>query len=341
MTPRERLLTALARGLPDRTPVMEMAIDWKVVRGLGYRSYFDLIEHLDLDGVSVNQVLYVTDWRARAAALTRRYTDPWGVKKRLLHEMFPVAVEHPVRSLDDLRHLRPPNPRHDPLLAAVRTVARHFRGSRAVVLVAQAVYASAWNLCGMERLLTAFVLEPELALELARVVLSYNLELHRLALRAGVDVVILADDYAHKNGPMMSPEQFRRFVLPGLSAAGANIHDAGGVCIKHSDGNLWPILDDIVGTGVDALGPLEPGAGMDLSVVKHRYGDRVCVVGNVDVDLLCRGTPEEVRVRTRALLEKVSPGGGHILSSGNSITSAVRPENFRAMVDAARDGGPF
>jgi uroporphyrinogen decarboxylase len=340
MTPRERLLTALARGLPDRTPVMEMAIDWKVVRGLGCQSYFDLVEHLDLDGVSVNQVLYRTSWRARAAAFTRRYTDPWGVKKRLLHEMFPVAVEHPVRSLADLRRLRPPDPRRDPLLRAVREVALRFRGRRAVVLVAQAVYASAWNLCGMERLLTAFVLEPELALELATVVLAYNLELHRLALRAGVDAVILADDYAHKSGPMMSPELFRRFVLPGLSAAVENIHDAGGTCIKHSDGNLWPILDDIVGTGIDALGPLEPGAGMDLAVVKRRYGDRVCVVGNVDVDLLCRGTPGEVRRRTRALLENLSPGGGHILSSGNSITSAVRPENFRAMVDAARDGSP-
>ena len=336
MTPRERLLTALACGLPDRTPVMEMAIDWKVIRGLGCRGYFDLIDHLDLDGVSANQVVYHLGLRPLTMGLARRYTDPWGVKKRLGHELFPIALEHPIRTAAQLRRLRTPDPRRDPLLAAVRATARRFRGRRAVVLVGQAVFAASWNLCGLERLLTAYVLEPELAPELARRVLEYNLELHRLAIRAGADVIMLADDYAHKTGPMMSPEHFRRFVLPGLSAAVANIHDAGGACIKHSDGNLWPLLEEILGSGIDGLGPLEPGAGMDLGEVKRRCGSRVCVVGNVDVDLLCRGTPEQVRHTTRALLEAVSAGGGHILSSANSITSAVRPENFLAMVETAR-----
>jgi uroporphyrinogen decarboxylase len=63
------------------------------------------------------------------------------------------------------------------------------------------------------------------------------------------------------------------------------------------------------------------------------------VIGNVDVDLLCRGSEEEVRRTTRSLLERVSPGGGHILSSGNSITSAVKPGNFLAMVQTTRDFG--
>jgi len=318
---------------------MEMAVDWNTVRGLGCRGYFDLIEQLDLDGVSVNQVQYFTGLRGRAAAVIRRYTDPWGVRKRIIHELFPIAIEHPVGTLRELERLRSPDPRRDPMLPAIRKTVRRFRGRRAVVLVAQAVFAAAWNLCGMERLLTAFLLEPEFALELARVVLAYNLEFHRLAVREGVDVVILADDYAHKNGPMMSCEHFRRFILPGLTAAVAGVREAGALCIKHSDGNLWPLLDDIVGTGIDGLGPLEPGASMDLREVKRRYGERVCVIGNVDVDLLCRGTPEEVRRSTREILRQVSPGGGHILSSGNSITSAVRPENFRAMVEATR--GPL
>jgi uroporphyrinogen decarboxylase len=70
-------------------------------------------------------------------------------------------------------------------------------------------------------------------------------------------------------------------------------------------------------------------------------GDRVCVVGNLDVDLLCRGSAEQVRQSTRDLIHRVSPGGGHILSSGNSITSAVQPENFRVMVETAREFGRY
>ena len=92
MTPRERLFTALARGTPDRVPIMEMAIDWKVIRGLGCRGYFDLIERLDLDGVAVNQVLYLMGLRRLSLSVTRRYTDVWGVRKRLLHELMPQAM---------------------------------------------------------------------------------------------------------------------------------------------------------------------------------------------------------------------------------------------------------
>jgi uroporphyrinogen decarboxylase len=80
---------------------------------------------------------------------------------------------------------------------------------------------------------------------------------------------------------------------------------------------------------------------MDLNKVKERFGDRVCVVGNVDVDLLCRGTTEEIKSTTKELIRRVSPGGGHILSSGNTITSAVRGENFSAMLDTCREFGSY
>jgi uroporphyrinogen decarboxylase len=109
----------------------------------------------------------------------------------------------------------------------------------------------------------------------------------------------------------------------------------GAYTIKHTDGDIWRIIEDITATGVHCLGPLEPGTAMDLVEVKRRYGDRVCVLGNVDVDLLCRGNAADVRAETRRLLDALSSGGGYILSSGNSITSAVKPENFLAMIETA------
>jgi uroporphyrinogen decarboxylase len=111
--------------------------------------------------------------------------------------------------------------------------------------------------------------------------------------------------------------------------------------VKHTDGDVRGLLEDIVATGVDGIGPLEPGAGMDPGEVKRRWGSRVAVVGSVDVDLLCRGSIEEVRSATRALVESVSPGGGHVLSSANTITSAVRSENFVEMVRTARESGTY
>jgi uroporphyrinogen decarboxylase len=226
------------------------------------------------------------------------------------------------------------------VLERVREAAARYKGKRAIIMVGRAEFVSAWNLVGMENLLVAYHIDPDFVERLTRLVVGYNKELHRLALAAGVEVILLGDDYAHRSATLMSPEHFRRFILPALREVVANIHACGGLCIKHSDGNIWAVLDDIAGCGVEGLGPLEPGAGMDLAQVKLRY-PQLCVMGNVDVDLLCRGSVEQVRRATRELIERVSPGGRHILSSGNSISSAVRPENFLAMVQTARELGRY
>jgi uroporphyrinogen decarboxylase len=341
MTPRDRLLTALHRGVPDRLPLMEMAIDWQVIRGAGAADYFDLAERLDLEGVAANQVAYLQGVRGAILRHARTFVDPWGVRKRVMGELLPYAVSHPVRTATDLDRLRPPDPRRDPVLVAVRETARRLRGRRAVVFVAPVDFAASWNLCGMERLLTSYLEEPVFARRISAMVLEYGLGLCRLAVSEGADVVVLSDDYAHKTGPLMSPAQFREFVLPFLAEAVGAVRDAGALCVKHTDGDVRALMDDIVGTGVDAIGPLEPAAGMDLGEVKRTYGSRVSVVGNLDVDLLCRGSVEEVRSAARMLIESVSPGGGHVLSSGNTITSAVRSGNFVAMVRAARDFGGY
>jgi uroporphyrinogen decarboxylase len=320
---------------------MELSIDWKVIRGLSCSSYFDLIERLDLDAVSVNQVMYLLGLRPLVFRFKKTYTDIWGVRRRITSELLPYAFSHPIRTTEDLRDFSIPDPRKDPVLQAVRRVARRFKSRRAVMMVGRAVFASSWNLCGMQRLLESYLLEPEFARALARMVVAYNLELHRLAIDQGADLIVLGDDYAHKTGTIMSPDQFREFVLPGLSEVVQNIKRCGALCVKHTDGNIWAILDDIVNTGIDGIGPLEPGAGMDLAAVKRAVGRLICVVGNVDVDLLCRGSAEQVRDSTRSLIRAVSPGGGHILSSGNSITSAVKPENFLAMVETAHEQGRY
>ena len=341
MTPRDRLLTALHRGTADRLPVMEMAIDGKVIRGAGAADIFDLAERLDLEGVAANQVAYLLGIRGAILHRVRTYTDPWGVTKRIMGELLPYAVSHPVRTAADLDRLRPPDPRRDPGIAAVRETARRLRGRRAVTFVAPVDFSASWNLCGMERLLASFLEEPAFARRIGELALAYGAALCRLAVREGADVVVLSDDYAHKTGPLMSPVLFREFVLPLLAEAVRSVRDAGAVCVKHTDGDVSGLLEDIVATGVDAVGPLEPGAGMDLAAVKRRYGSRVAVVGNLDVDLLCRGGIDDVRSAARNLIASVSPGGGHVLSSGNTITSAVRPENFVAMVRTAREHGGY
>jgi uroporphyrinogen decarboxylase len=326
---------ALSRGTPDRLPVMELAIDWKVMAGLGYRDYFDMIEGLELDVVPVDQVLYLMGARRFLSRWIRTYRDEWGVIRRFTDDLLPIPVRHPIRSEEDLASFRPPDPSRNPILGAIARVRKRVK-DRPLLMMARADFAASWYLAGMENLLVSYVTRPEFALKLAEIVSTYAAELFALAVTAGVEIIVLTDDYAHKSGPIMSPEHFRTFVLPGLRKAVRAVKALGAFCIKHTDGNIWSIIDPIVETGIDALGPLEPGAGMDLREVKRRYGSRVAVVGNVDVDLLSRGSREEVIAAVTGLIRDVSAGGGHILSSGNTIAASVRPDNYRAMLETAR-----
>jgi uroporphyrinogen decarboxylase len=119
-------------------------------------------------------------------------------------------------------------------------------------------------------------------------------------------------------------------------------HELGVRYIKHTDGNIWSLFDPMIEAGIDAIDPLEPVAGMDIGEVKSRYGDRLALVGNVDcTDLLPNATPEEVEEAVKETIAKGAPGGGYILASSNSIHPAVRPENYRAMAEAARRWGVY
>jgi len=99
-----------------------------------------------------------------------------------------------------------------------------------------------------------------------------------------------------------------------------------------------PILDDLLALGMNALHPIEPGA-MDLALLKQRYGQNLCLCGHIDVDTLCRGTPEEVQALVRNAIAVAAPGGGYIAGSSNSIPYYANPANVKAMCEAIRKYG--
>jgi uroporphyrinogen decarboxylase len=197
-------------------------------------------------------------------------------------------------------------------------------------------------LMGLDNILMNLLAEPELVEVTMAKVLRCNLRIVQRAIRAGAEVIILGDDYAGNQGPLMSPELFRRFLLPPLKEMISLIHNEGALCIKHSDGNLYPLLDMIVAAGPDGINPIEPVAGMELKKVKELVGRKVCLAGNIDcAHLLPHGTPEQVRVAVRQAIADAAAGGGYILTSSNSIHSSCAPQNFVAMVRACHEFGSY
>jgi hypothetical protein len=160
---------------------------------------------------------------------------------------------------------------------------------------------------------------------------------------AGVDGILGGNDWCFKTGPMFSLSDFRTFFVPHLRRIVDACHARGLPYIKHLDGNTSLLLDSLVDeVGIDGYHGIEPDAGMDIFALKRKYGDRIALLGNLDCgELLSNGTPEQVAQQTREILSQVSPGGGHVFGSSNSIHDSVRIENLFAMLDAAHTYGVY
>jgi uroporphyrinogen decarboxylase len=339
MTSRERVFAALEGRPVDRVPVMEMFIDPKVIDSIcPGMSYEDFIDYADADVVTC---LTMADDPANINWVDREkriWRDKWGALQMLTRDVISVVAEPArIETEADLESYEPPDPMQSPVHGYAKRLVDRFKGTRAIAVIGEASFAPSQYLrAGLANLMMDYALRPELVRQLARIGVDYHVELYRKLIADGVEIIVIGDDYAGKTGTFMSPAHFREFILPGLTTVVREVKRAGAYCIQHTDGDIWKILDMLIGTGLDMLGPLEP-AYMPLDKVRKHSKCAVGVMGNVDVDLLSRGTVDQVKAATAELLTRMKGLNGHVLSSGNTISSSVRGDNFMAMLEAARE----
>ncbi len=140
---------------------------------------------------------------------------------------------------------------------------------------------------------------------------------------------------------IVSPKLLRQHLFPWYKRMGQVCRQRAIPYLLHTDGDVSEALDDIVDCGFNALHPIEPKA-MDIVEVKRRYGDRLCLIGNVDLGYtLTRGTPEEVDAEVRERIRALAPGGGYCVSSSNSVTEYVPFANYQAMRQAVLKYGKY
>ena len=151
----------------------------------------------------------------------------------------------------------------------------------------------------------------------------------------GVDVLHFCGDLCGKNGPIYSPEFFRKVVVPRLKKAVRYARSLGLRTVYNTDGNTWPIADALfLETGIDEYMEIDYSAGMKLREIRQRFPS-LTLVGNVPMDLLVSGTAGKVKNFIKQLLGGGSMPG-HILASSNTISAGVKTRNFLAMIETAR-----
>jgi hypothetical protein len=191
--------------------------------------------------------------------------------------------------------------------------------------------------------LIAMATEPELIHRYMEITTEGALTFVRAQIEQGVDGILGGNDWCFKSGPMFSLKFFREFFVPHLRRIVEECHAHGVPYIKHLDGNTTLLLDSLVHeVGIDAYHAIEPPAGMDIVKLKQQYGSQITLMGNLDCgELLTNGTPRQIEEETRRIIRHVSPGGGHVFGSSNSIHDAVPLENLYAMLDSAHHYGRY
>jgi len=153
----------------------------------------------------------------------------------------------------------------------------------------------------------------------------------RFMKHGGLDGFALCSDYCFNTQPFLSPQLFSELVTPYLTQLCRGYRDLGFYSIKHTDGNIMPILDQIVAAKPHAIHSLDPQGGVDIAEVKRLYGDQVCLIGNVNCGLLTSGAEEEVIQSARYCINHGMPGGGYIFSTSNCAFTGLPLERYELM----------
>ena len=336
MTSRERVLTALNRKEPDRIPYCELGIDRALAQRLmGWGQPVSQATNLEANAYTVEEA------RALAAFLhldniSYVLRAPVYAKKEAGQDGRLFYGEGLIKSEADLPVLQLPDPHEDGLYAGAEHFVRQ-KGEYAAWFVTRiGIFPTMLSLGTENFCLALFDNRAFIETVLDRYCDWIAVVAERVC-QLGFDVFASTDDMAFNTAPFFSPKVFRDLVLPRYQRV------AKGITLPwiiHSDGNLLPFVDDLLSLGIAGLHPNEKGA-MVIRAMKRRYGDRLCLLGNVDLNLLGMGSPDEVDKEVRELIRDVGPGGGYIVTSGNSLAGYLLPENVLALSAAVQKYGRY
>jgi uroporphyrinogen decarboxylase len=342
MTGTERVVKALRGQEHDRVPHFELMHHPKVREAiLPGASPEEFIEHFDIDAVT--DFDKVCSWKYETLDKARKLSrDQWGAVVQYGDDALAHPIEPAIKSEKDLDSYVAPNPDEEWRYKSLEAHIRRWKGRRAIIAHVTDVFDIVKeSFFGDVGYFETMFDHPELIDRANEVVLDYNLRSIKNQVALGADVLAITGDFAMTKGPMVSPGHTARFLTPATKKQVEMAHRLGVPAFKHTDGDIWKILNLIVDTGIEGLHPIAPMAGMDLGEVRANYPS-LCLMGNVNCgSTLCWGSVEEVRREVRQGMLKAGRNGRYICMSSNCVHSGVKPENYVAMVKAIREFGRY
>lgn len=373
MTSRERIQNVLAHKLPDRVPVDLSGRSSAIEAG----AYADLTRHLGIDNekpaenfirahaVVAEEILemfrvdtrYVrsvppSSWKNDADG--EYFIDSWQVpwKRKEGSHYFDIArFIHQDIEAEDIDRIRWPqlltDAMADEIAAKARMLSENTQYSVITDTLGSAIFETAWYMRGFEQFLVDMMTDEAFTVRYLNKILALQLEAYdRLLTKAGafIDAVFITDDLASQDSLLMSNDLYRRVIAPYHKELFSFIRSKGVEVVYHSCGAVYPLLEDLIETGVTVLHPVQLSAkGMDAKALKAEFGNRIVFWGGGcnSQKTLQFGTVREVRDEVRGRLELLAPGGGYVFAPEHCIQPGTPPENIVAMFETVKDYGTY
>ncbi|MBC8390922.1 MAG: hypothetical protein H8E13_23090, partial [Actinobacteria bacterium] len=194
---------------------------------------------------------------------------------------------------------------------------------------------------GMNDFMMMVYEDRQLVEDILEVSTQHFVKMTKALVKAGVDFVWPADDVAFKTGLFIPPKIMREIWVPRMARIMEPAVNAGVPVMFHSDGKIDDIVEDLIEMGLSCLNPMDP-YGIDYREYKKRYGDRLCLSGNVDIEFpLSKGTPEDVDADVKKHMEILKPGYGYVATCSHSIVNYIPHENVIAYINAIHEYGIY
>jgi uroporphyrinogen decarboxylase len=356
MKHRDRVLMTLNHQEPDRCPMQisftpEFAARLKAdlqLKGQGLHNphgggnTYELERALDQD-MLLTSVGWVNGYYQDGYQNVDSYQDEWGVAwKTIEYETrfgkgkYTEPFGPPLANDRALDRYVPPDPNRAELYAEASRVIHTYKDEYWIVGVTPTtVFETAWALRGYEQLMMDMAADADTANQVLDISFHYHKAVTEKLVRLGVDMIWLGDDVGGQSSMLMSPKMWRKYLKPRMVELIASLRSVNPQ-IKiayHTDGVVYPIISELIETGIDILNPIQPMA-MDPVKLKTEYGDRLCFWGSMDIQqTLPFGTPDDVRNEVVIRLKTIGKGGGLIIGPTHNLQLDTPLENFWAMVN--------
>jgi len=336
MKPKERFMTAMSLGQPDKVPLYDFLFSQSLfaeVLGEKVDAYeataaVRCATKLGFDAIWIPVGGYAG--YSPEDIGNNKYIDEWGTTYHHNETSWPIdpPVDYPIKNREDYKNWMPPDPSGPERAYPLRDAIKCNDGELAIMSGVLGPFTCVGMLMGYENLALAFYDDPELIADLLEEGAKFSIICGKTLFEAGADALILSDDLGYSNGLFVSPDMMRSLVLPVIKRIVDEFHGIGSKVFLHCDGNVNQILPDIIATGIDALHPIERKANMDIAQVKRDHGKEICIVGNVNASAtLPYGTFEDIEEEVKECLRIAAPGGGYVIASDHSISQGIPVKN--------------